>query len=143
MMESTEHTEYTNHRPRLEKGQVLFPDESYAMLGACFAVYRDKGCGFLEPVYHDCLVIEFAHLRIPFQHEPSFELTYRGHVLNHTYEPDFVCFDKIVVEVKAVNELLGEHRAQLLNYLKATGYRVGYLVNFGHYPKLEYERLVI
>jgi GxxExxY protein len=137
-METTEFTENTE-----EADGFLYKKEGYALLGACFNVYKDKGSGFVEPVYHDCLLIEFALQGIPFVHEPSLQLMYRGHVLNHTYEPDFICFDKIVVELKAVSEILPEHRAQLLNYLKATGMRVGYLINFGHHPKLEFERFVL
>jgi GxxExxY protein len=136
-MESTEHTEYT------EKREFLLKDEGYAIRGACFNVYRDKGCGFSELVYHDCLLIEFAYQDIPFVYEPILELTCRGQPLRHTFEPDFLCFGEVVVEIKAVSELAGEHRAQLINYLKASGKKVGYLVNFGHHPKIEIERIVV
>lgn len=139
-METTDYTEYTDG---LYGTNFLHPRESHKVLGACLCVYREKGSGFLEPVYHDCLKIEFAHQGIPFLHEPSCELTYRGQVLPHTYEPDFICYDRIVVEVKAVSALTDEHRAQLMNYLKATGIKVGYLVNFGHHRKLQYERFVL
>ncbi|MFH0907551.1 MAG: GxxExxY protein [bacterium] len=143
-METTEHTENTEGGgPEKMISGVLYRGESHEVLGACFNVYRDKGCGFVEPVYHDCLAIEFDYRRIPFQSKPSLVLSYRGKLLPHTYEPDFICHGKIIVEVKAVAFLLDEHRAQLLNYLKATGLRLGYLVNFGHYPKLEYERFVL
>ena len=102
---------------------LIYKEESYAIIGACFAVYKDKGCGFLEPVYHECLEIEFESQGIPFA-------------------PDFLCYDKIIVEIKAVSALVDEHRAQVLNYLSATGCELALLVNFGHYPRLEYERLL-
>jgi len=121
---------------------LIYKDECYAIIGGCFAVYKDKGCGFLEPVYQECLEIEFEHLRLPAKPQVELELRYRGRVLKHKYVPDFICFDKIVLEIKAVSALTDEHRAQVLNYLNATGFQLGLLVNFGHYPKLEYERIV-
>jgi GxxExxY protein len=124
------------------KPQLIYKDESYAIIGSCFAVYKEKGCGFLEPVYHECLEIEFELQQIPFLSKPPQSLRYRGRTLIQTFTPDFVCYDKIIVEIKAVAGLADEHRAQLLNYLSATGCELGLLVNFGHYPKIEYERLV-
>jgi GxxExxY protein len=121
--------------------EIICKTESYAIVGACFEVYNEKGCGFLEPVYQECLGIEFEYRRIPAIPKPSLTLSYRGRVLSQTYEPDYVCFGKIIVELKAVSALTDEHRAQLLNYLHATGFELGLLVNFGHYPKLEYERI--
>jgi len=121
---------------------LIYPDESYAVMGACFDVYNDKGCGFLEPVYHDCMELELALRKIPFLHEPQLLLTYKGHSLKHGYSPDFTCWDKIVLELKACDRLADEHVARVLNYLHATGYALGLLVNFGHYPKLEYKRVV-
>ena len=103
---------------------------------------REKGCGFLEPVYHECLEIEFNLQGIPFLSKPPQTLQYRGRTLVQTFTPDFICYDKIILEIKAVSALVDEHRAQLLNYLNATGCELGLLVNFGHYPGLEYERLV-
>ena len=121
--------------------EIIYKKESYAIVGACFEVYNEKGCGFLEPVYQECLGIEFEYQRIPAIPKPSLTLSYRGRSLMQTYEPDFVCFEKIIVELKAVSALTDEHRAQLLNYLHATGFELGLLVNFGHYPRLEYERI--
>ena len=121
--------------------QIIYKRESYAIIGACFEVYNDKGCGFLEPVYQECLGIEFEYQRIPAIPKPSLTLSYRGRTLTQTYEPDYVCFGKIIVELKAVSSLTDEHRAQLLNYLNATDFNLGLLVNFGHHPKLEYERI--
>lgn len=122
--------------------ELIYKEESYAIMGACFSVYKDKGSGFVEPVYQECLAIELAHQKIPFIAQHSLDIYYRGQKLEHVYKPDFVCFDKITVEIKAVNALAKEHRAQIMNYLKATGYKLGLLVNFGHYPKIESERIV-
>lgn len=121
--------------------EIIYKKESYAIVGACFEVYNAKGCGFLEPVYHECLAIEFEHQRIPAISKPSLKLTYRGRMLLQTYAPDFICFEKIIVELKTVSTLADEHRAQVLNYLQATGFELGLLVNFGHYPQLQYERI--
>jgi GxxExxY protein len=120
---------------------IVFKDESYAIIGACFEVYNGKGCGFLEPVYQECLQIEFEHQRIPAIAKPALTLSYRGRTLLQTYQADFVCYGKIIVELKATSALVDEHRAQLLNYLHATGFQLGLLVNFGHYPRLEHERI--
>lgn len=122
--------------------ELLFKDESYAIMGACFEVYKDKGCGFVEPVYQECLEIELSHRGIPFVAQRELDLYYRDVRLSHSYKPDFVCFDKIIIEIKAAKMLAAEHRAQLMNYLKATGFDLGLLINFGHYPLLESERIV-
>jgi GxxExxY protein len=119
----------------------IYKEETYKIIGACFEVYKEKGYGFLEPVYQQCLEIEMGLQTIPFAAKRPVLLDYKNHPLKYNYEPDFVCFGKIVVELKAVSTLVDEHRAQLLNYLDATGMDVGLLVNFGHYPKLEYERM--
>lgn len=111
-------------------------------MGACFEVYREKGCGFLEGVYQECLRMELTLQTIPFSEKQCLRLSYKGTALEQTYEPDFICFDKIILEIKAVSTLMDSHRAQVHNYLKATGHKLGLLVNFGHYPKLEYERIV-
>jgi GxxExxY protein len=120
---------------------IIYRKESYAIIGACFEVYNEKGCGFLESVYQECLGIEFECERIPAIAKPSLVLSYRGRILKQNYEADYVCFEKIILELKVVSALADEHRAQLLNYLHATGFALGLLVNFGHYPKLEYERI--
>ena len=79
---------------------------------------------------------------IPFRAQDELKLNYKGRLLKQVYEPDFICWEKIIVEIKAVTELADIHRAQVHNYLKATGHRLGLLVNFGNYPKLEWERIV-
>ena len=125
-----------------ESRELICKAESYAIIGACFAVYKDKGCGFLEPVYHECLEIELESQGIPFLSKPLQTLQYRGRTLVQTFSPDFICYEKIIVEIKAVSALVDDHRAQVLNYLSATGCDLALLVNFGHYPRLEYERLL-
>ena len=125
-----------------ESRELIYKAESYAIIGACFAVYKDKGCGFLEPVYHECLEIEFESQGIPFLPKPPQTLQYRERTLVQTFSPDFICHEKIIVEIKAVSALVDEHRAQVLNYLSATTCKLGLLVNFGHYPRMEYERLL-
>jgi len=119
----------------------IYKDETYRILGACFEVYKEKGCGFLEAVYQECLEIEFEMQGILFVPKKPLALAYKGRPLKQKYEPDFICFDKIILEIKAVSALVDEHRAQVINYLNATGFKVALLVNFGHYPKVEHERL--
>jgi len=122
---------------------ILFKEESYAIIGACFDVYKDKGAGFLEAVYQECLSIEFAYKSIPYIEQKELPLSYRGKRLNKTYKPDFICFDKIILEIKAVSKIADEHRSQVLNYLNASSLQLGILINFGHSPKLEYERFLL
>ena len=123
--------------------ELLYKDESYAIIGACFEVYKEKGNGFVEPVYQECLELELAAQKIPFTAQGALRLTYKGTELRQRYIPDFLCYEKIILEIKGVKQLTDEHRAQVLNYLKATGLRLGLLVNFGHYPKVEYERIIL
>jgi GxxExxY protein len=99
-------------------------------------------CGFTEAVYQECLEIELDLEKVPFVARPTVRIAYKRHVLTKTFEPDFILFDKVVLELKAVSKLTDEHRAQVLNYLNATGHEVALLVNFGCYPKLQYERIV-
>lgn len=120
---------------------LIHAKECYQIVGGCFEVYNEKGCGFLEPVYHDCLELEFGLQAIPFLREPALQLAYKGKPIQHRYSPDFTCWDKIVVELKAVARLTDEHVAQIFNYLNATGYELGILVNFGHHPGLEWKRI--
>ena len=122
---------------------LLYPEESYQLMGACFEVYKEKGCGFLEAVFQECLELELRDRGIPFIQHPSLTLSYKGRPLRQTYTPDFLCFGKIILEIKAVSKLADEHRAQVHNYLRATGHRLGLLVNFGHFPKVEHERIAL
>lgn len=122
--------------------ELIQKEECYQIVGACFEVYKDKGSGFLEDVFQECLEIEFELMGVPFEAQKDLPLEYKGRRLRKGYRADFWCFDSIIVEVKAVDHLVDEHRSQILNYLNATGARLGLLVNFGHYPKLEWERIV-
>jgi len=121
---------------------IVFKEESYRIMGACFEVYTEMGCGFLEPVYQECLELELAEKSIPFVAQAQLAVFYKDYELKQKYIPDFICFEKIILEIKAVSHLGPENRAQVHNYLKTTGYTLGLLVNFGHYPKVEYERIV-
>ncbi len=121
---------------------LLYEQESYQVLGACFEVYKELGCGFLESVYQEAPELELKDRGVPFQPQPELKIWFKGRLLRKTFQPDVICFDKIVVELKAVSHLDDDHRSQLHNYLKATNHRLGFLVNFGHHPKLEYERIV-
>ncbi len=123
--------------------KIIYKEESYRIMGACFEVYKTMGCGFLEDVYQECLAFELKSQGIPFVEKQKLQLHYKGNKLRKHYEPDFICFDKIILEIKAVSTLVDEHRAQVLNYLNATGFELGMLVNFGHYPKIEHERFIL
>lgn len=124
-------------------GDILYREECYQIQGAVFEVYREMGCGFLEAVYQECLEKELSERGIPFVSQPELKLSYKGKPLRQTYIPDFVCHQSIVVELKALATTTGEHKAQVLNYLKATGMRLGLLANFGCYPKATIERIVL
>ena len=123
--------------------KLIHEAETYKILGACFEVYKEKGAGFLEAVYQECLEIEFELQGIPAKPQVLLPMSYKGRPLNKHYEADFVCYDRVLVEIKAVSQLVDEHRAQIINYLNATGLKVGLLVNFGHFPKVEHERFVL
>ena len=123
--------------------ELLYAEESYAIRGAIFEVYREMGSGFLESVYQECLEKEFNRRKLPCVSQVELKLTYKGELLLQTYKPDFVCFGKIIVELKAVKAIAPEHEAQILNYLKATGMKLGLLVNFGSYPNAEIERRIL
>jgi GxxExxY protein len=122
---------------------LLFAEEVFRIQGAVFHVYRTMGAGFLEAVYQECVQIEFEERRIPFSALRPLRLEYRGRELKTRYAPDFICFEKIIVELKAVREIAPEHRAQLINYLRATGLRLGLLANFGHVHKAQVVRLAL
>ena len=122
---------------------MILEQETHRILGACFEVYKEKGCGFVEPVYQECLELELASQGIDFLAQQEIGLSYKGRPLRQIYRADLVCFGKVIVEIKAVSALTDEHRAQLMNYLRATGLKVGLLINFSHYPGVEHERFVI
>ena len=122
---------------------IVYKEESYKIVGAAFKVYNGLGHGFLEPVYQEALEIEFQRQGIPYEREKELKITYAGVELKQTYKADFVCFGKIIVELKAVSALDDAHRSQVHNYLHATGYKLGLLLNFGCPDELEKERVVL
>ena len=122
---------------------ILYKDESYRIIGAAFKVYNTLGSGFHEAVYQEALEIEFQRQGIPFEREKELKIQYDGVELKQTYKADFVCFGKVIVELKAVSNLEDAHRSQVYNYLHATGFKLGLLLNFGFADELEHERIVI
>ena len=116
-------------------------DKTYRIIGAAMEVHKELGCGFLEAVYHEALGREFNILKIPFKAQPTIHIRYKEQQLNKTYQPDFICFDEIITEIKAIAHLTGLEEAQLINYLKAAGLKVGLLINFGN-KSLEYKRFI-
>jgi GxxExxY protein len=123
--------------------ELIFKEEVYAIVGAAMEVYWQLGHGFLEPVYQEALDIEFRQRRIPFQAQEEIVIYYKGEPLKKKYEADFICYGKIVIELKALEGLCGRDVGQLLNYMKATRFNVGLLINFGSSVKLEWRRYVI
>ena len=120
---------------------LLLKGEVYKIIGACMEVHKELGCGFLEAVYQEALEIEFELQGIPYVKEQHLPISYKDKLLRKYYVADFICFNEVIVEVKALTDLTTDHEAQILNYLKATGKRVGILVNFGK-KSLQYKRLV-
>jgi len=124
-------------------GELIYEEESYVVKGAVFEVYKAMGAGFLEAVYQECLEEELKVRGIPFVAQPEIKISYKGRMLHQSYRADIVCYDKIILELKAVGALLPEHSAQLFNYLRATKMKLGFLVNFGHYPGVEIKRIAL
>ena len=131
------------HEPREPRERLVHADEVFRIRGAVFEVNRVLGAGFLEAVYQEALSLEFQMRRIPFVAKPQLSIAYKGARLRQTYEPDFICFERVIVELKAAREIAPEHRAQTINYLKATGLRVALLVNFGGLGRAPVERFVL
>ena len=119
--------------------ELIFKDEVFRIIGAAMEVSNHLGCGFLEAVYQEALGIEFADRRIAYEAQKRIEISYKDTVLRKEYVADFLCMDRIIVEIKAVKAITGIEEAQLLNYLKATGLPLGLIVNFGS-KKLEWRR---
>ena len=115
---------------------------TYAIIGAAMEVHCQLGCGFLEPVYQEAFAIELANQAIPFQREQKFPINYKGCALETYYRPDFICFDSVIVELKALGRLSSTEESQVINYLKVTGYHTGLLLNFGS-RSLEKRRFVL
>ena len=122
---------------------LLYADEVYGIQGAIFEVYQNLGVGFLEAVYQECLEMELSKRAIPFSAQKEIRIKYKGVLLEQTYRADVVCYDKIILELKAVKILLSEHSAQLQNYLRAAGMKLGLLVNFSHSPNVEIKRIAL
>jgi GxxExxY protein len=121
---------------------LILGKEVYQIAGAAIEVHKELGSGFLEAVYQEALAIEFGLRSIPFVSQPQLQISYKDTLLNKLYYPDFLCFDTIIIELKAVNKLGGAEESQLINYLKATGKQVGLLLNFGSVGKLEWKKIV-
>lgn len=109
---------------------LIFEEETYAIRGAIYEVYKTLGTGFLEAVYQEALELELAARGMPYKSQSEISINYKGKRLRQTYRADIICFDKVILELKAVKQLLPEHAAQLQNYLRATGTKFGLLVNF-------------
>lgn len=122
--------------------EYILKNECYKIIGACMEVHNELGSGFLEAVYSEALAREFIDRGILFHSDIRLDVFYKGEKLNKFYVADFVCFDQIILELKAMEGLTDEHLAQVLNYLKATGFRIGLLINFGS-SKLQYKRVIL
>jgi GxxExxY protein len=123
------------------ENELICKNEVYRIIGAAMEVHKELGHGFLEAVYQEALELEFQERNIPYEREKTLNINYKGQLLKKEYIADFVCFDKIIVELKALSSITNEHTAQVINYLKATDKEVGLLINFGT-TSLEYKRLV-
>jgi GxxExxY protein len=123
--------------------KLLYEDEVFRIRGAIFEVYKEIGFGFLEPVYQECLAKEFLPANIPFGAQIPLTLAYKGEPLVQAYRPDFICFDKIIVELKACESIIPQHKLQVLNYLRGTNLRLGLIVNFGTTAKAQIERIIL
>jgi GxxExxY protein len=110
---------------------TLSDPRTYEIIGAAMEVHRQLGCGFLESVYQEALALELKDREIPFRRELLFPVCYKGHRLNSQFRPDFICFDSVIVELKALSALSSIDDSQIINYLKVTGYHTGLLLNFG------------
>lgn len=130
-----------NRKP-VERADLLLRDEVYAIVGAAMEVHTEMGAGFLEPAYQEAMELELGLRGVPFESQKVLGIRYKDFVLKKQYCADLVCYGQIVVEIKAMRELTGREEAQLLNYLKATGLRVGLLINFGDPARLDWKRLV-
>ncbi len=123
-------------------GEFLFEDESRQIIGACYEVHNTLGHGFLESVYQEALAIVFEEKGIPYQKETKLEIWFHNRKLNKAFYADFICFGSIIIELKACESLSEEHISQVLNYLKATKYRLGLLINFGT-QKVQIKRVIL
>ena len=121
--------------------ELIFKQEVFKIVGACMEVHKELGSGFLEAVYHEALMIELNKQNIPFETNVRLQVSYKNKILQKVYYADIICYDKIIVELKAMDGLVPEHYAQVINYLKATDFQLGLLINFGT-KSLQYKRLI-
>ena len=121
----------------------IYKEEGYKLMGAAFEVHKEQGCGLAEEIYQESLEVELASRGIPFRSKQELKCFYKGHELKKRYIPDLFVFEGLVVELKAVSELLPEHEAQLINYMRIIRQPVGYLVNFGRKDLLEWKRFIL
>ncbi len=120
----------------------IYKEETYKIIGKCIEVHNNLGAGFLEIVYKDALELEFKNAGIPFEREKEYVVNYKGTILKHKFYADFVIFDKIILEIKAVKELSDEFYAQCINYLKVSNNKIALLINFGQL-RLEQKRIIL
>ena len=132
----------TNDTNQHEQKKIIFQEECYKIYGCIFEVNKKLGAGFLEEVYQEALEIELKQANIPFTSQQELEILYNGIPLTKKYYADIICYGKILIELKAVSKINNQHKAQLMNYLSATGFKLGLLVNFNSYPKADIIRLV-
>lgn len=116
-------------------------ERTYRIIGCAMEVHKELGCGFLEAVYQEALAREFTEKGVPFESQPAIRIEYKGKLLDKAYQPDFICFNEIIVEIKALAKMTGVEEAQLINYLKASRLQIGLLINFGS-MSLEYKRFI-
>ena len=135
-------TNDTNSYAHEQEEKLIFKDECYKIYGCIYNVNKNLGAGFLEAVYQEALAIEFKHAKIPFTIQQELEIQYEGIPLKSKYIADFVCYNKLLIEIKSVSKINNQHKAQLMNYLAATGFKLGLLVNFNFFPKAQIIRIV-
>ena len=122
------------------EANLLFKEESYQIIGAAMEVHRELGCGFVEQVYQEALEKEFIMRNIPYEREKELTVIYKGNTLSKTFKADFICYNKIILELKAVKSFTDEHYAQIYNYLKTSNMNLGLLINFGT-ASIEFQRV--
>jgi GxxExxY protein len=123
--------------------ELIYKDEVYAIVGTAMEVYNQLGPGFLEPIYQEAMEIETLGRKIPTQPQHKIVVEYKGKPLKKSYIADLLCYDQVIVELKAIDALTTREESQLINYLKGTGLKVSLLINFGSYGKLEWRRMVL
>ena len=126
----------------MRQEEYPYKNECYSIIGCAMDVHNELGCGFLEPVYQEALSIVLNEKAIPFVKEKVLDIEFRGRILDKKYIADFICFDEVIVELQAVEAIMDKHIAQVLNYLKATGKKIGLIINFGT-TKLQYRRVIL